>query len=245
MLGALDVHIWRVFLPAAEPLAEILENSLSDDERAASEKLRDQRKKASFIARKAIARFLISKYTSIPASRLRFSMNQFGKPELLALQDSSSISFNISHSGEWLVIIFSQNKSVGIDIELMRQDFPVTEISNRFFTCMEKERIKSCPGNERLEIFYRMWVRKEAYVKALGKGLYMPLDSFHVPLDQLDSTERIDHEKCTFIGKIENEWLFYDLPVSKNYCSCFVTRFIPAKTRIFNLHFPEDFNGGI
>lgn len=105
---------------------------------------------------------------------LRFSYNQYGKP---SLYNNPKISFNISHSGNWVAMLWGNNSHcLGIDVEKI---VPIDlQFATSLFTPQENRILASKSGDDKLDYFYQLWTLKESYTKALGKGLSFPLDSF-------------------------------------------------------------------
>lgn len=123
-----------------------------------------------------IRKIIISK-TGLKNSEILFKRNQYGKP---CLKNIPNLHFNLSHSGEWVVCGLS-NASVGIDIEEIK---PIDlYIAIRFFAKEEIKDLFSLAESERLLYFYDLWTLKESYVKALGKGLFVPLNTFTLKKD--------------------------------------------------------------
>lgn len=105
-----------------------------------------------------------------------FSRNEYNKPLLTV---PSGYFFNVSHSGDWVVCAFADHL-VGIDVECMK---PIeVSLAEHFFSQGESEKLNSMSGIEQLKGFYQLWTLKESYVKAVGKGLSMPLDTFHADI---------------------------------------------------------------
>jgi 4'-phosphopantetheinyl transferase len=101
-----------------------------------------------------------------------------GKPELAL--DAAPVSFNVSHSGDWILVALAVRRAVGVDIEQMRSGMAVLEIAQRVFSEAERTALAALPAAAREESFFSCWTRKEAYIKARGDGLLLPLDSFDV-----------------------------------------------------------------
>ncbi|MEK5040039.1 4'-phosphopantetheinyl transferase family protein [Sporosarcina sp. FSL K6-3457] len=103
-----------------------------------------------------------------------FSYNQYGKPSLC---NNLKVSFNISHSGNWVAMLWSNNDHcLGIDVEkIVPIDF---QFATTLFSPQENKLLASKSGDDQLDYFYQLWTLKESYTKALGKGLSFPLDSF-------------------------------------------------------------------
>ena len=103
-----------------------------------------------------------------------------GKPDVAASQNSSRLRFNLSHSGELALVAVSRNVELGVDVEQIKPDFAGLEIARRFFSPQECAKLECVLPNARADAFFDCWTRKEAYIKARGGGLSIPLDSFEV-----------------------------------------------------------------
>lgn len=121
-----------------------------------------------------LVRYAICKRTETKNRNLVFGTNEYGKPILL---EQYGIHFNISHSGNWVACAVDDNP-VGIDVETIKPiDFKIAE---RFFSSYEYFLLMNQPIEKRLKYFYRIWTLKESYIKAEGKGLSIPLNSFSI-----------------------------------------------------------------
>jgi 4'-phosphopantetheinyl transferase len=109
-------------------------------------------------------------------------INEYGKPALVYPPHGAHVHFNLSHSGELALYAFAYDKRVGIDVEYKRSDVEYEAIARVSFSPNEQAVLRSLPNEVKQEAFYNCWTRKEAYIKALGKGLSHPLDQFDVSL---------------------------------------------------------------
>ena len=179
------MHVWRVSI--LQPLATIqyLRSLLSRDEIARAERFRFEKDRYRFIITHGLLRILLARYLNSPfinASQLQFCSNAYGKPSLdLDMQDRV-LNFNLSHSHELILFAFTYVRQIGIDIEYMRPDLDLESLAQYSFSPLENEMLRALPTSERMKAFYQCWSRKEAYIKARGKGLAIPLDSFDVSL---------------------------------------------------------------
>jgi len=180
-LGQNEVHLWRASLdlPAAA-LAELAE-TLSPDERKRAARFRVPQVRDRFTAARGILRDILGRYLGRPASALRFGYREHGKPYLLGAPEED-IRFNLSHSQGLALYGISRGKEIGIDMERVRQDREHERLARRFFSPGEAALLGSLPPEARVEAFFRCWTRKEAYLKARGEGLAIPLASFEVSL---------------------------------------------------------------
>lgn len=120
-----------------------------------------------------LTRVTLSKLTGQRPGELSFTRNSYGKP---SLSHPSDVQFNVSHSGDWIALISGGPDALGVDVEKIT---PIDmQIAERFFSPAESQFLAGEPAERQLETFYRLWTLKESYIKAVGMGLSMPLDSF-------------------------------------------------------------------
>jgi 4'-phosphopantetheinyl transferase len=138
-----------------------------------------------------------------PAS-LRFSYNEFGKPRLANPVAVSSLSFSLSHSGDLIRIAIAIDRELGIDVELVDESVPIDSLVRRFFSVGEIAALQALPESRRRAGFFSCWTRKEAYVKARGKGLSLPLDSFDVTVASGKTATLVSDDRTSKVWKVEN-----------------------------------------
>lgn len=182
LLGDEDVHVWLASLnqPAAVVLAH--QQILSPDELDRAAKYHFQKDGKHFVVARATLRFLLASYLQSEPARLRFRLNEYGKPRLDAETEGEALRFNLSHSQDLALYAVARTREVGIDLEYIRQDFYTRQIAERFFSVGEVLALDALPVNLQTEGFFRCWTRKEAYIKARGEGLSLPLEQFDVSL---------------------------------------------------------------
>lgn len=128
------------------------------------------------LCRRALRRCL-AWMTGTSPSDIEFTVERFGKPRL-ALPEVCELDFNVTHSGDWGVIAVAYSRRVGVDLEVGDPQLDTQGLANRFFSQVEQEQLAQLPDDQRIAGFYRIWNTKEAYLKALGVGLSLPLGSF-------------------------------------------------------------------
>ena len=181
-LSADDVHLWRASLDCDLPVLSRLETTLSPDEMARANRFVFSMDRNHFVAARGILRELLGAYLMVPPAGLKFRYGNHGKPALDANQSDSDLQFNLSHSGGIAIYAFSLGRRLGVDVEQILPQRASEDIARRYFAAREVADLLALPTPLRTEGFFLCWTRKEAYVKAHGAGLSLPLDSFTVSL---------------------------------------------------------------
>lgn len=128
-------------------------------------------------------RALLADLLQVAPQGIEFSTGEHGKPALAGEAAASGIHFNLSHSGGWGLIGWALQREIGVDVECWRTMRDEAALVRRFFSPAEIAAYESLPEESRSLGFFNCWTRKEAYIKAVGRGLGLPLDSFDVTLD--------------------------------------------------------------
>jgi len=181
-LSADDVHLWRASLDCDAPVLSRLETTLSSDEMARANRFVFATDRNHFVAARGILRELLGAYLVRRPAELKFRYGNRGKPALDANASDSDLQFNLSHSGGLAIYAFSLGRRLGVDVERIRPELAGEDIARRYFAAPEVAELQALPTHLRPEGFFLCWTRKEAYVKAHGAGLSLPLDSFTVSL---------------------------------------------------------------
>jgi 4'-phosphopantetheinyl transferase len=172
----------------------------------------------SFIIARGALRFLLGRYLHLHPNSIRFFYGSKGKPYVDSL---TPIHFNMTHSGDLAAIAITFNRQIGIDLEKINPLSEIQQIASHFFCSEETAEIMSLPQSERERAFFRCWTRKEAYIKALGEGLYTPLDSFRVTVQPATPAHLVHIEQDTSAA---NEWTLHDLCLASDYTAALAYR---------------------
>jgi 4'-phosphopantetheinyl transferase len=186
---------------------------LSKDEKERESSLKVEEKKKQFLVTRGALRKLLSNSLGKPAEEISFSYGQHKKPYIEEQYNNKTVEFNISHSGDYALIAITLGNKIGVDIEKINYEIDYQSLSNRFFSKKEKEELASTNKEERLDAFYRAWVRKESFIKANGKGIAFGLDQFSVSLNE---NKKIKIE-ITSPNATNEEWYCCDLMDVDNY----------------------------
>jgi len=177
-----EIHVWRAALDCSESVLHRFEAALAADEKARAQRFVFQPDRNSYMAARGVLRELLGKYLHRGPSEIEFDYGAQGKPALRSGWSQSGLQFNVSHSHGMALFVFAVGRQVGVDVELARPDFAGEKIAERFFSAQEVMELRSLPAAVQDEGFFLCWTRKEAYIKARGEGLQIPLKSFHVSL---------------------------------------------------------------
>ncbi|MDZ8117722.1 4'-phosphopantetheinyl transferase family protein [Pontiella agarivorans] len=204
VLGTSDIHIWGAEVPRCLGKLQALEKVLCREEREKADRFRRETDRNSSIVARGALRILLAAYTGYAAPEISFGYSKNGKPFLVS-PASGAIGFNVSHSGDWVVLAFGRERQVGVDVEKIRREMDVLSIASRYFTPEETRRIEAAEDVHGL--FFHHWARKEAYVKAIGSGLFRELSSFSVPNEEGE----------------KDGWFFQRLEAGSRYAAAVVT----------------------
>jgi 4'-phosphopantetheinyl transferase len=159
---------------------------LSAAERQRARRFASERDRKRFITRRAWLRELLAVRLQLPAASVRLVDGPLGKPALAPNQAGSPIHFNLSHCEDVAVYAFAPTE-VGVDVEAIRKVDEADEIAAAAFSRVENDAYRALGGYERTLGFLNCWTRKEAFVKATGRGLLASLDSFDVSLAPVEA----------------------------------------------------------
>jgi 4'-phosphopantetheinyl transferase len=182
-LSDASVHVWCCSLDDPPLSHEQLLGVLTADERDRSERYVFTRDSVRSVASRGLLRWLLGAQLSVRPREVNLGIGQWGKPELARQHESSGLSFNLAHSDEMVVFALTLHHEIGVDLERLRPMPEATDVATRFFARAEVEALRALPAERVEEAFFVGWTRKEAYVKARGVGLALPLDEFEVRLD--------------------------------------------------------------
>ncbi len=177
-----EVHVWRASLEASSQRVQELSSLLAADERGRAERFHFERDRAHFIVARGLLRTLLGGYLGLEPEALLFGYGSYGKPHLQAGHTSKELNFNVSHSHGMALLAFAWNRQLGVDIERIRPTVAGEGIAERFFSPHDVACLNALPAGLQAEGFFNCWTRKEAYIKARGEGLSLPLDQFDVSL---------------------------------------------------------------
>ena len=221
MLGEDEIHVWHANL--AQTTSRILgfESTLTPDERRRANRFHFQTDRDHFIVARGLLRAILSRYLDIKPSQLRFCYSPYGKPALAKESGGDVLRFNLSHSHGIALYALTLHRDLGIDLEQIRTDWACEKIAARFFAPSEVAQLRALPANMWHEAFFHCWTRKEAYIKARGEGVSLPLDKFEVSLAPGDSAALLSVKGDP---QEASRWSMKELRVGPGYAAALVVQ---------------------
>lgn len=205
-----DIHIWTIHLNLSPEQENAMHALLSPDEVERADNFRFPNHRQRFVAARGALRQIIALYLNTSAKSVEFGYTNHDKPYIKV--PTTTIQFNLTHSHDLAVCALTLDHPIGVDIERVQLD-DKSAVAKRFFSRHEVAELANASTEERRAGFYRIWSRKEAVIKAIGKGLAVPLSSFSV---------KLSHEpQC--IELENNKWHLYHLTIAEGYQSAVAT----------------------
>lgn len=228
-----EIHVWWTVLNRApdDPADAIL----SPDERTRAARLRLPMHRDTFVAARAFLRAVLARCLGADAASLCFGATAHGKPYLL--EPTAPLHFNLAHTGSVALLAVGVDTAVGVDVERVRADLDLTGIARRFFRPEESAALEALPAVRRTDAFFAVWTRKEALLKALGKGIAGGVDRFGVTVEP-DAPARV---VAAAGGPLEAaRWWVADLAAGPGYRAAVAAPAVPSRVHTWVWPGPDD-----
>lgn len=215
-----SIEIWNIHLPEHGSDLNRCRSLLNGEELERAAKFLKPTDAEGFILGRGLLRQILADGLKTSPSALQFSRNAQGKPFL----ENGKLEFNVSHSRDRLLIAVTAGRAVGVDIEFRRNGISIETIAKRWFSPEEQTFLQTLENP--MDGFFEIWAKKEAYVKALGIGIYKDLNTFAVPVGEKPFSPNIGSD---------NRWFFQALEIDSGYAAAVVseTPTVPINLRKF------------
>ncbi|MGH8475863.1 MAG: 4'-phosphopantetheinyl transferase family protein [Methylococcales bacterium] len=230
-LSAGLIHVWDGIAAIEAPQFPDFYALLDPSERQRADRFRFEQHRIRFVICRGWLRLLLSAYTGQAPAAIELIANEHGKPRLIDHPPNRGLVFNVSHSGDRMVFAFGLDCRLGVDIEQIRDMPHLEDIVERICAKSERAAWREIAKDNRLEYFFKAWVRKEAIIKAQGRGLSLGMQ----PCELADTLERpVRLPECC--GLVQ-DWVLFDLSYAEEYrgavavnrSSSMVCRALPQK----------------
>jgi 4'-phosphopantetheinyl transferase len=187
--GAANIDLWLAYYHEIvdTTLLESMRVLLDDAERDQHQRFHFEDDRKRYLVTRALVRTVLSRYAPVDPADWTFSANAWGRPEIATRHcDAAGLCFNISHTRGLIALAVTRGRALGVDVESLVARPASIGIAERFFAPAEVADLAALAPEQRHDRFYEYWTFKEAYIKARGMGLSLPLErfSFHFPDDR-------------------------------------------------------------
>ena len=203
-----EVHVWRLELDQPESVVAEFRDTLEAHELERAGRFHFEKHRRHFVVGRGGLRYVLARYLDVKPEEFRFSYGAYGKPACEGLR------FNMSHSHGVALFAVALDRELGVDVEHIRGDFASEDIARRFFSRVEVAAFNALEKEEQVAAFFRCWTRKEAYIKAIGRGLSEPLDAFDVTLAPGESAALLRAERGD-----ASRWTMFDIDAGGGYAA--------------------------
>ena len=242
-----QVHLWHVFSDAVSDPALLsrYRGLLSEDELERQRRYAFPRDRHQFLVTRALVRTVLSNYAGHAPRDWVFQHNAYGKPEI-ALPAGLPLRFNLSHTAGLVTCAVSAAAELGVDVEDLQRARQTLPLAHKYFAAAEVAALEQWPPEQRPVAFFQFWTLKEAYIKARGRGLSIPLGQFaftlapdRPPLISLAAFPSEGHGTCPteWAGDQPDAWQFARIRLGGRYQIALAAR-LPRSVRL-TIHWRE------
>ena len=209
-----EIHLWFADLNSLDRYAISSEVAhwLRGEEKNRYNRYQSQRQREHFLFGRVLLKTILSKYIGCAPADLKLDIDTRGKP-FVSSDNTLSLTFNLSHSGNRVVFAVSKNQDLGVDLELIKKERAILKIAERYFSTSETRELRNLPKASQVKRFYELWTLKESVLKACGYGLSRGLSKieFSFPAsDKLVMHSAPGNENLT-------HWQSWQIEEYKNY----------------------------
>ncbi|WP_020482948.1 4'-phosphopantetheinyl transferase family protein [Methylomonas sp. MK1] len=208
------VDVWHGDMRVPATALQQLTGLLTDDERCKAEVFKSALLRDRYLAVRGLLRQILAGYLDVEPSSLAFETGRYGKPALIGY----ALHFNLSHSADTLLLAVADFAGIGVDIETFRPRQHLDRLAERCFSHQEYQDWCQLSADARFEVFYRLWTKKEAFVKAVGRGIALGIEQCEFQLEKGGQLLAIPPEYGS-----ANTWLVHELDVDDASRAALVT----------------------
>jgi 4'-phosphopantetheinyl transferase len=244
-----DIHLWLSFYNEItdKGLLGHYRELLVAEEKEQEQRFHFSRDRHRYLVTRAMVRTVLSRYTLTDPASWLFSVGAYGRPEIANVESRSETpSFNISHTQGLIVLGVAKRRAIGVDVENVLEREVSIDIADQFFSREEVAALAQVPTHQKKYRFFEYWTFKEAYIKARGMGLSLPLDKFSFRYPQEATVDIAIHPELEDASSRWQLWQFKPNPrfliavcaerIGALPCSVTVRKIVPAvQDEVLNL----------
>ncbi|AIY41036.1 4'-phosphopantetheinyl transferase [Collimonas arenae] len=196
-------------------LLEAYRQLLSAEEQRRAQRFLRERDRHRYLVTRALVRTVLARFSGRAPESLRFKENRHGKPSLCAIDSCQrALSFNLSHCDDMIVLALTRERELGVDIENVALRPAPLHIARRYFAQEEVVDLGTLSAAAQRQRFFELWTLKEAYIKARGMGLAIPLDQFGF---RFDASDRLAMWMHPDLGDCPSRWHHWQIRIASDY----------------------------
>ena len=209
-----DIHLWFADLNSLDRSAMSNEVArwLRGEEKNRYNRYQSQRQREHFLFGRVLLKTILSKYVGCAPADLKFDIDTRGKP-FLSSNNTLSVTFNLSHSGNRVVFAVSKNQDLGVDLEIVKNERAILKIAERYFSTAETRELINLPKASQVKRFYELWTLKESVLKACGYGLSRGLSKIEF---SFPTSDKLVMHSAPGNGNLTH-WQSWQIEEYKNY----------------------------
>ncbi|QYF92981.1 4'-phosphopantetheinyl transferase superfamily protein [Massilia sp. PAMC28688] len=215
--GARGIDLWLTWYDDAHSpsLQAAMRLLLNEAERAQEVRFHFADDRLRYLVTRAMVRTVLSRYAAVAPAAWEFVANAYGRPELAAHHGAAALRFNISHTRGLIVLAVSTGRELGVDVEYLAARSVAAGIAEHFFSPREVAALAALPAAQQQSRFFEYWTFKEAYIKARGMGLSLPLDRFGFDLSRPGAVQPFFDQGCD--DGEPQRWCFWQAQPAPGY----------------------------
>lgn len=217
--GSCDREVHKLRVSAEMSRIDEHWQRLDTAEQQRATRFRIEADRARFVVARSSLRQLLAERIGVAARQIEFVENRFGKPCLR--EAHPTLHFNTSHSGDWVLHAIDNAAPVGVDVEAVRAELADIDQFKWVLSAEELASLLDTPTMDRAHAFAKVWVRKEAYVKAVGEGMSRSLPDISITVDA-NGQARLRYDRNAHGSPAC--WRFVNIEVDAHHVACLVCR---------------------
>jgi 4'-phosphopantetheinyl transferase len=211
-----NIQVWQGDINGDEINNPVFWNILDPHEQQHALSISNINSRLTYVEIHARLRVLLAGVVNCKPEQLRIIKAEHGKPYLA---DYPDLAFNLSHTANKCVIVYGYHQELGVDIESNKYRATLPALVEKCFAGEEQEYWRQLPESEQIQSFYRFWTKKEAFVKAVGRGIALGLNRCVINPENQSRFLRIPKE----YGQTE-EWHIQEVNVESSFSAAYVSR---------------------
>ncbi len=231
------IDVWRSRIDLAKSDVAAYAGTLSRQERERAAKFTFPDKYEEYVVTRGLLRKALSHVLKRSPGTFQFDYTASRKPYLSCSAGDAPVSFNVSHSHGQALVAISVDRNIGIDIEKIRAEVEYEKLARRFFSGAEFEALMRCPPEQRVVAFFATWTRKEAFVKAVGKGIAFGLSEFDVNVNPVEAPVML---ATRWNPQHVSKWFMATVDTDENYQATLVADGGEFQMRLWQDHASSD-----